>query len=537
MAMDSFSLGLVLSYLIGGVGIFLLGMALMSDGLKTAAGNSLQTILDRTTKNTFNAFLSGVGLTALIQSSSATTVTTIGFVSAGLLSFTSAIGVIIGANVGTTSTGWIVSLLGFKLHMGTVALPLIGIGALLRLLGNGRWQHFGSALAGFGLIFVGIDFLRLGMGDLATRLDFSVFDSFSIGGRLMLVLVGTVMTMLLQSSSAAVALTLTALSTNTIGFHQAAFLVIGQNLGTTVTAALASIGASVPARRTSMAHILFNLFTGLVTILVADILIELVYLIANGDSGRSDPAEQIALFHTVFNLAGAIIFLPLVRPFSRLVTVIVPDRGPALTRHLDRSVLRVPSVAVRAVSNAQHDIAELTFREAETLLINGSLTRHSREFLNAAHAATTETLAYLGRIQNIDDSDQAFDRRLALLHAGDHLERLIETLLENDNPLRGDEVIKAAKRVNAKLQEAISFIKADKKIKKVIRKLSEASSEQADTRRNYREELLKETAAGRIMPDEAQRRLDSMFWVDRVMYHAWRAMHHLAGPTARTYRS
>ena len=197
--------------LLGGTGLFLLGMILMSDGLKTAAGGSLRRVLERSTGTPVSAFLSGVGLTALVQSSSATTVATIGFVSAGLLSFPSAVGVIIGANVGTTSTGWIVSLLGFKMNVGIFALPLIGVGALARLLGSGRRSSLGMALAGFGLIFVGIDFLRTGMGGLAQRIDLSGLSDGSLAGRLAMVAAGFAMAFLLQSSSAAVALTLAAL--------------------------------------------------------------------------------------------------------------------------------------------------------------------------------------------------------------------------------------------------------------------------------------------------------------------------------------
>ncbi|MFP5380591.1 MAG: Na/Pi symporter, partial [Vicinamibacteria bacterium] len=179
----------------------------------------------------------GAGITALVQSSSATTLATIGFVSAGLLSLPNAIGVVIGANIGTTATGWLVSLLGLKLSIGKIAMPLIGVGALLRLLARERLAQAGLALAGFGVIFVGIDALQAGMAALAGRVDPAQFPVAGLAGRLLLVLLGVLMTVIMQSSSAAVATTLTALSGGAITLDQAAALVIGQNVGTTVTAA------------------------------------------------------------------------------------------------------------------------------------------------------------------------------------------------------------------------------------------------------------------------------------------------------------
>lgn len=168
--------------LLGGIGLFLLGMILMTDGLKTAAGDALRRVLLRFTGGPFRAMLSGATITALVQSSSATTLTTIGFVSAGILTFQQAVGVIFGANLGTTSTGWLVSLLGFKVSIASYALPMVGVGALLNLLGRGRLRAAGLALAGFGLIFVGIDQLQSAMAVVATRIDPSMFPRDTFGG-------------------------------------------------------------------------------------------------------------------------------------------------------------------------------------------------------------------------------------------------------------------------------------------------------------------------------------------------------------------
>jgi phosphate:Na+ symporter len=518
----------MLGQLLGGVGLFLIGMILMSDGLKSAAGTALQTVLERFTGNRFTAFFSGVGLTALVQSSSATTITTIGFVSAGLLSFSAAIGVILGANVGTTSTGWIVSLLGFRLNVAAFALPFIGLGALLRLLSDGRRAHFGMALAGFGLIFVGIDFLQQGMGGLADRIDLSVFQVTTLGGRLLLVMVGAVMTVLLQSSSAAVAMTLTALHSGAIGFEQAALLVIGQNLGTTVKAVLASIGASVPAQRTAVAHILFNVVTAALTFVAVRPLLALSTSLANA-AGRTDPAVEIALFHTIFNLMGVALFLPLTVPFARFVTRMVPDRGPILTRHLDSSVLRIPAVAVEAAARALREIAAVTLTEGVTLLAGNQLSRQAQERLWTAQAAMAETRAFVGKIPVVDHEREIYGRRLALLHAGDHIDRLVEACLETECPVQGKEAQAAAARLVPELENTIAWLRSGReKARDVVEHVKSASKRQAKKRRKHRAWLLEETAAGRTSPDQAHRELESMRWVDRVGYHTWRALRHLA---------
>ncbi|NUM78660.1 Na/Pi cotransporter family protein, partial [candidate division KSB1 bacterium] len=268
--------------LLGGIGLFLLGMILLTDGLKAVAGEALRRVLSRFVRGPFSALFSGATVTILVQSSSATTLTTIGFVSAGLLTFPQAVGVLFGANLGTTSTGWIVAVLGLKISVGKLALPLIGVGALLRLLTRDRLAAGGLALAGFGLIFVGIDTLQAGMAHLAERFDPSQLPGETFAGRMLLVVTGIAMTVVMQSSSAAVATTLTALHGGAIDLTQAAALVVGQNVGTTVTAALAGLGAVTAAKRTALAHILFNVITGVVALAILPHFVRLADVLAHG---------------------------------------------------------------------------------------------------------------------------------------------------------------------------------------------------------------------------------------------------------------
>lgn len=192
--------------LLGGIGLFLLGMVLLTDGLKAFAGDALRDALVRFTGTPVTAFASGTLVTLMVQSSSATTVAVIGFVSAGLLTFPQALGVVFGASLGTTGTGWIVSVLGLKVSLGTYALPIIGVGALLRLLGKSRWRSLGLALAGFGLIFVGIDTLQDGMQGISESLNLAAIPSTGLGGHALAMGIGILLTIVMQSSSAAVAM-------------------------------------------------------------------------------------------------------------------------------------------------------------------------------------------------------------------------------------------------------------------------------------------------------------------------------------------
>ncbi|TVP80051.1 MAG: Na/Pi cotransporter family protein, partial [Puniceicoccaceae bacterium] len=350
--------------LLGGVGLFLLGMILLTDGLKAFAGDALRKALLRFTGRPVTAFCSGAVVTALVQSSSATTLATIGFVSAGLIGFAQSIGIVFGASLGTTSTGWIVSTLGLKFSVGLLALPLICIGAFMRLLGPPRLASLGLALAGFGLIFVGIDALQAGMSGLAEAVDLSRMPARGFWGHLALLAVGVAMTVVMQSSSAAVATTLAALHAGAIDFEQAASLVIGQAIGTTVTAAIAAIGATTAAKRTALAHILFNAATGLIALVLLPVFLALVTRLTAAFEGTPG-AVSLAAFHTLFIGFGVVLFLPFTSQFARLIERILPEKGFSSTRYLDRSLLQIPPVALAAASRSLGLIAGETLSLVE----------------------------------------------------------------------------------------------------------------------------------------------------------------------------
>jgi phosphate:Na+ symporter len=517
-----------ISQLVGGIGLFLLGMVLLTEGLKTAAGDALRRLLTRFTGGTFSAFASGAGITALVQSSSATTLATIGFVSSGLLTFQQAIGVIIGANVGTTSTGWLVSLLGLKLSIGALAMPLVGVGALLRLLARDRTAAFGLAIAGFGLIFVGIDALQSGMEALADRLDPGSIAGDSWVDRIRLFAIGAAMTVVLQSSSAAVATTLTALHSGAIDPAAAAVLVIGQNVGTTVTAALAALGAATPAKRTALAHILFNLFTALVALALLEPFLRVALAVSDALEGGA--AIGIAAFHTTFNLLGAAIVLPVLGPFARLLARLIPEEEPVLTRHLDPSVANVPAVAVEAARRTAMGAAAVAVRGVLARLTDDPhlRPRTADDFAAVTHALS-EVRRFLAAAGTTAGPPREHNRQLAVLHAIDHLEQLVAHTRRAPTSarLRGDpKIARTADHLAGSLREAIPWLEQRVDTSPVAT-IGATADSIADIARKERPVILEKAAAGALHPDTALAMLDAMRWIDRVSHHVWRAVRHL----------
>lgn len=320
--------------IIGSLGLFLYGMRTLSDGIQKAAGERLQNILKFMTGNRFAGVLTGFGTTALIQSSSATTVMVVTFVNAGLLSLAQAIGVIMGANIGTTVTGWIVALLGFKFHITDIALPAIGIGLPLLFWRKLNKSELGETLIGFGLLFLGLSFLKASVPDIDAHpetLDFVTrFTGFGIFSRFLFILIGTVLTVILQSSSASMAITLTMAFSGWIDFPTAAAMVLGENIGTTITAMLASIGTDVNARRAATAHMMFNILGIIWLQFLFFPIINLVdFLVPGPTTSPSGITSHLAMYHTTFNVLNTLIFIGFVRWLESLVKFLVPEPEPA----------------------------------------------------------------------------------------------------------------------------------------------------------------------------------------------------------------
>jgi phosphate:Na+ symporter len=518
----------VVLHLFGGVGLFLLGMLLLTDGLKALAGDSLRSALVRFTGTPRKAFVSGTVATLLVQSSSATTVMVIGFVSAGLLTFPQALGVVFGASLGTTGTGWIVSLLGLKISLGSYALPMVAAGAFARLLGRGWVRSGGMAFAGFGLIFLGIDGLQQAMTDLAEVVPLADLPSRGFFGHLLAMLIGILLTVIMQSSSAAVATTLTALHSQVINFEQASSLVIGAAIGTTITAVLASLGANTPARRTALAFVIFNLATGVIALILLP-----GWLWLLGWAQRLDwlepGATSLAAFHTLFIAFGVVLFLPVVEPFARFIEKILPERGSLLTKNLDRSVLGTPTVALEVSGRALREIVGGMLARLGPLLREGS--KPEAKAAEDYESALKEVRRFLLGILPGEENAELSQEKLTQLHAVDHLLRLAGRL--NPRPeVRGalaePALAEAADLTRAVIAtgEALPGLSAGE-VPASLEKLEKLSRRLAEVRRLGRERVLVESVGSAASATDPLRQLDALRWFDRVGYHLWRAFLHL----------
>lgn len=349
--------------LLGGIGLFLLGMGLMTDGLKLAAGPALERILAHSTKTRMRGLASGILVTAFVQSSSAVTVAAIGFVNAGLLTLGQSMWVLFGANVGTTMTGWLVALVGLKFKIDLLALPLIGIGMALRLSGKGKRRGaLGQTLAGFGILFLGIDMLKESFSGLSA--DFRLPEGEGVVDTLMQVLIGIALTVLMQSSSASMAIVLTAAQGGMLSAQGAAAVVIGANVGTTVTALIASIGATPNAKRAAAAHILFNLLTGVVALALLPWLVSAIGMAGEAMELDTSPAAQLALFHTTFNLLGIVLIWPIAGHMSSFLgnRFRAAEEDEARPRYLDNNVAAVPTLALNALEQEVRRMGSISLR-------------------------------------------------------------------------------------------------------------------------------------------------------------------------------
>ncbi|PKO96148.1 MAG: Na+/Pi-cotransporter [Bacteroidetes bacterium HGW-Bacteroidetes-7] len=318
---------------LGSLGLFLYGMTLLSEGLQKVAGDKMRSILAAMTSNSLKRVLTGLFITAIIQSSSATTVMVVSFVNAGLLSLAQSVGVIMGANIGTTVTAWIISLLGFKADIAVLSIPLIGVGFTFMMFKSKRKKSIGELIIGFALLFLGLSFLKESVPDLKSTPEVLEFlkewTSFGFLSVLIFVAIGTVLTIVLQSSSATMALTLVMCSYGWIPFEMAAAMVLGENIGTTITANIAAAIANVSARRAALAHTVFNLFGVTWVLIFFNPILRLVSHITVS-VGAGDPfivasstLYGVSFLHTLFNITNTLILVWFTPQIVKLVSYVV----------------------------------------------------------------------------------------------------------------------------------------------------------------------------------------------------------------------
>jgi len=393
---------------VGGLGLFLFGINTMSDGLQSVAGDRMRSILEKGTRSPFRGVLTGILVTGLIQSSSATTVLTVGLVNAELLTLRQAIGVIMGANIGTTVTAY---LIGFNLK--DYALPILGLGAIIYLFAKQKkTQTIGKAIFGFGVLFFGLSIMGDGMKPLK---DLSVFADFMVridNNALIGVLIGTVFTGIVQSSSATIGVLQELVNQGAVTYSQAVPILFGDNIGTTITALLAGVGASVAARRAALTHFLFNVMGTMIflPLFVIGFLPEMITFVTNtlfsivpgftGTWETLNPKLQIAQTHAIFNMSNTLIHLPLVGVLAAIVTFFIPDRE----EHRDEVEFRIRFIDHRFLNNPSVALAQAT---RETLRM-AELTRQAFENAIEYFYTREESLAKRGEIleETIDNLER-----------------------------------------------------------------------------------------------------------------------------------
>lgn len=455
------SAGLVL----GGLGLFLLAVSMITDGLKLAAGNNIRKILGSWTRTPMHGIITGITLTAIVQSSSAVTVATIGFVNAGLLSLYQAIGIILGTNIGTTMTGWLVAIIGFKINVEGFALPLIGVGMLLRLFsGTTRVGYIGVALTGFGLFFIGIDFLTEAFEHITASISLESFSSDNYLSIIIFVGIGALMTVLTQSSSAAIALTLTAATGGVLGLSAAAAMVIGANVGTTSTAALTVIGATPNAKRVAAAHIIFNVVTAGMALLLLPFLMLLIENLGVIFELNLVPAISLAIFHTTFNLLGVLLIWPIAGRLAHFLEkrFISQDEIEGRPQYLDKNIITSQNLAINAATLELIRISSIVRRLSEASL---TWKKGSKENIFNDQAIVSKLCAsvseFMNQLSRNTLSEEVSNQLTVILRIQQHLLSTMSHsvgLLKDDIELQSSSIASIDDQIKQLQSEVISLL-------------------------------------------------------------------------------
>lgn len=443
--------------LIGSLGVFLFGMKLMSEALQKVAGDKMRQILAAMTSNRVKGVLTGIIITTIIQSSSATTVMVVSFVNAGLLSLVQSIGVIMGANIGTTVTAWIISILGFKVSMAEVSLPLIGLALPFLFSGKRSRKNIGELVMGFGLLFIGLEFLKSSVPDLNQNPEIFTFlknyTDLGYGSYILFLLIGTLLTIVIQSSSATVALTLIMCANGWITFDIAAAMVLGENIGTTITANLAALVANKTAKRAALAHMVFNIFGVIWVLSIFPLFLDLIIHISKwlkiGDPMTSVKAIPMALslFHTVFNVINMMLLIWFTKFIAKVVTSLIKDKkgqeNDVFTlKHIKIGLLSTPDASL---FQAQQEIA-LYGRNSQEMFkfVTQYLTSNEKEFSKE-----------FPKIEKLEDDSDAVEVEIA-----DYLTKVSESKLTTENSQRLRSMYKIVTEVESIADSCLNIAKA-----------------------------------------------------------------------------
>jgi len=513
----------IILFTLGGLGLFLFGMKVMTTALHALAGDTLQSWLARATKTPLRGVATGASVTALIQSSSATTVAAVGFVGAGLLSFEQALGVIFGANIGTTITGWIVALIGIKIQLGTASLAIIFTGAILQLLGRGKWSSIGKAIGGFGLLFLGIDYLKRGLTSVAEQINLESLGHTAFAGMLLFLAVGIGISILTQSSSSTIATALVALHTNVIDLPQSMAIIIGADVGTTATAYLATLGGSLASRRTGLSHVIYNGFTG---IMALALLYPYLWGWQHWAAGAvSATPELVAVaFHTSFNLLGVILIIPFTRSFARFICRIIKSKAssPFDFESPMESPDQSSSASFLSLQKLSQDLTLQLFRVTRSALKSESITPSD------ADKVQSHINSLRNGVLNIQGQEHT-EKLHQLFHGIDHLERLLARLrdhqrlrtIQQDGSLKDD-----VSQMRSNLDATILAPPSDSAIDS-LKQHAEILYQQSHSTRT---KLIERSFEVNMDADELDKQLDAYRWLQRTGYHLHRAHFYLFDP-------
>lgn len=412
---------------IGSLCILLFGMDMLSDGIQKGAGRSLQKLVAKLTGNRFRAVLTGLTVTAIIQSSGATTVMAVSFVNAELLTLEQAIGIIFGANIGTTMTAWIVSLFGFSFSISSIAIPLFGFGFILKYFKKLKLHNFADCFMGFALLFMGLSLLKDSLTlDSAASKIFVAIDSFGLWGILIGVAIGAFLTALIHSSSAMTAIILTMAANGTISWTLSAAIVLGSNIGSTIDAVMSSFGASVNARRTALVHVGFNVSGSILALIFFVPFLSLIDFIVPG-LPTENITTHIAMLHTVFNLFATILFLPFVNQIAAISRRLIKEtetekdvqyKFPAILpkSHIstDLYLLQInKEISRMAAKNMEmFDSIGNSFLKTDTVEEETEKVQRIENYIDEMNHAITAFLQKSSRMPNANQSDREYFSKL-----------------------------------------------------------------------------------------------------------------------------
>lgn len=435
-----------------GVAIFLFGMLMLEDGFKLFGGGYLERALESATRSTPRSLLFGMVSTSLLQSSSLVSIITISFLSAGLISLVGGVGIIFGANIGTTTGAWLVAGLGLKVNIAAYAQPMIAISIVLVFQKSKILRGIGFALAGLGFLFLGIHYMKEGFETIQEQIDLSRFAIAGFAGLIVYSLIGTAATVVMQSSHATMVLVITALASGQITYDNALALSIGANVGTTITAILGSLGANFQGRRLALAHLIFNAATAAVALALIVPLRESVdWLSAMVGISPDDYALKLAVFHTVFNVIGVSMMLPLLHRLVAFLEHRIPEPAPDISRpqFLNNAVDAFPETLESALRNEVQGL----YRNAEELILHGLNLHRQQVFTTDAIARTVRE----SRSPTELDLDDQYERRIKTLYSAivDYSSRAGEKRLDTETTER----IRALREVAEDLVQAVKSVK------------------------------------------------------------------------------